>query len=104
VELADQQEARRAGPALPRHPVRHAGRVRAVRGGLAVVVLASGYALGAAWRIAIAATGLVGLAASLAWPPTRQRLIARAWCVITPHEDPGERALCGGLGHHRPFG
>lgn len=53
--------------------------------GLAVVVLASGYTLGAAWLIAIAAIGLAGLAAGLAWPPSRRRLIARAWCVITPH-------------------
>jgi hypothetical protein len=53
--------------------------------GLAAVGLASGYALGAAWLVAIAATGLVLLAAGLAWPPSRRRLIARAWCVITPH-------------------
>ena len=53
--------------------------------GLAAVVLASGYALGAVWLIAMAAVGLVLLAAGLAWPPSRQRLIARAWCVITPH-------------------
>jgi hypothetical protein len=53
--------------------------------GLAVIVLASGYAPGAAWLIAIAATGLAGLTAGLAWPPSRRRLIARAWCLIAPH-------------------
>ena len=53
--------------------------------GLATVGLASGYALGAAWLIAIAAVGLVLLAAGLAWPASRRRLVARAWCVITPH-------------------
>jgi hypothetical protein len=53
--------------------------------GLAVVLLASGYALGAVWLIAIAATGLALLVAALVWPPSRRRLIARAWCVITPH-------------------
>jgi len=53
--------------------------------GLATVGLASGYALGAAWLIAIATAGLVLLAAGLAWPPSRRRLVARAWCVITPH-------------------
>ena len=53
--------------------------------GLAAVALASGYALGAAWLIAMAAAGLVLLTAGLAWPPSRQRLVARAWCVITPH-------------------
>ena len=53
--------------------------------GLAVVTLAGGYLLGAAWLVAIAAPGLVVLAACLAWAPWRRRLIARAWCVITPH-------------------
>jgi hypothetical protein len=53
--------------------------------GLAVVALASGYGLGAAWLIAIATIGLVGLTASLAWPSSRRRLIARVWCIITPH-------------------
>ena len=50
-----------------------------------MVTLASGYLLGAAWLVAIAAPGLVVLAACLAWAPWRRRLIARAWCVITPH-------------------
>jgi hypothetical protein len=53
--------------------------------GLAVVGLASGYELGAAWLIAIAATGLALLTGALIWPPSRQRLITRAWCVITLH-------------------
>jgi hypothetical protein len=53
--------------------------------GLAAVVLASGYVLGAVWLIAIVFTGLVVLAAALAWPSSRRRLIQRAWCVITPH-------------------
>lgn len=52
--------------------------------GLATVVLASGYVLGAVWLIAIAAVGLAGLAAGLARAPSRRRLIARAWCVVTP--------------------
>jgi hypothetical protein len=53
--------------------------------GLAAVGLASGYWLGLAWLVAIAATGLALLTAALAWPPSRRRLITRAWCVITPH-------------------
>jgi hypothetical protein len=53
--------------------------------GLAVVGLASGYAFGAAWLAAIAAVGLAGLAMALSWVPSRRRLIARAWCIITPH-------------------
>ena len=156
ARLADHQDARRPRQAVSRHPVRHARRVRSVRGGgglgrravravpghgahhpregelamasgrprrpndpsvmasvetalsgvarpgifgliwnwryelglsagLATVALASGYALGAAWLIALVAVGLVLLAAGLAWPPSRRRLVARAWCVITPH-------------------
>jgi hypothetical protein len=50
-----------------------------------VVALASGYELGAAWLIVMAGAGLAALAAGLARAPARRRLIARAWCVITPH-------------------
>jgi len=53
--------------------------------GLAAVALVSGYVLGAVWLIAVMATGLGLLAAGLSWPASRRRLIARAWCVITPH-------------------
>ncbi len=53
--------------------------------GLAGVLLASGYVLGAAWLTAIAVIGLVLFTGAVIWPPTRTRLIARAWCVITPH-------------------
>ena len=51
--------------------------------GLLLAAVAIGYALGLAWLIAIAAAALALLVAALAWPPSRQRLIARAWCVIT---------------------
>jgi hypothetical protein len=54
-------------------------------GGLAAVLLAGGYELGTTGLLAIAATGVAVLAAALAWAPARRRLIARAWCVITPH-------------------
>jgi hypothetical protein len=53
--------------------------------GVAAVLLAGGYELGAAGLLAIAGTGVAVLAAALAWAPSRRRLIARAWCVITPH-------------------
>ena len=53
--------------------------------GLAGVLLASGYMLGAAWLIAITVIGLVLFTGAMTWPPARKRLIARAWCVITPH-------------------
>jgi hypothetical protein len=52
--------------------------------GLAVVGLASGYALGALWLILLAATGLILLTGGLARAPSRRRLIAQAWCIITP--------------------
>jgi hypothetical protein len=53
--------------------------------GLPLAGLAIGYTLGLGWLIAMAATALAGMAAVLAWRPARQWLIARAWCVITPH-------------------
>jgi len=53
--------------------------------GLPLTALAIGYTLGLGWLIALAATALALMAAVLAWRPARQWLIARAWCVITPH-------------------
>jgi hypothetical protein len=53
--------------------------------GLTLVELGSDAKLGVAGLIAITATGLALLTAALVWPPSRRRLIARAWCVITPH-------------------
>ena len=52
------------------------------------VVLGSvtiGVTLGPDWLITAAAAVMAVLAAALAWPPSRRRIIARAWCVITPH-------------------
>ena len=57
----------------------------ALMAGLPLAALAIGYLLGLGWLIAIAATALALMAAFLAWRPTRQWLIARAWCVVTPH-------------------
>jgi hypothetical protein len=57
----------------------------ALAGGLVLAALAIGYALGVAWLAATATATLAILAAALLWPPSRKRLIARAWCVITPH-------------------
>ncbi len=53
--------------------------------GIPLAAVAIGYTLGAAALIAMAATAAVLLAGAMAWPPARRRLIARAWCVITPH-------------------
>jgi hypothetical protein len=53
--------------------------------GVLLAVVATGYALGLDWLIAVAAATMAVLAAAMAWPPSRRRIIARAWCVITPH-------------------
>ena len=41
--------------------------------------------VGLGWFIAAAAATMVIVAAALMWPRSRRQLIARAWCVITPH-------------------
>ncbi len=53
--------------------------------GVLLAVVATGYALGLDWLIAVAAATTAVLAVAMAWPPSRQRIIATAWCVITPH-------------------
>ncbi len=53
--------------------------------GLLLAGISIGTTLGLGWLIATAAATMAVLAAALAWPPSRQRIIARAWCVITPH-------------------
>jgi hypothetical protein len=53
--------------------------------GVLLAVVATGYALGLDWLIAVEAATMAVLAAAMAWPPSRRRIIARAWCVITPH-------------------
>jgi len=65
------------------------------------VALASGYGPGAAWLITIGAIAAIGLAARLAWLASRRRLIARAWCVITPYR---VRAGCRHAGVQTPDG
>ena len=57
----------------------------ALMAGLPLAALAIGYTLGLGWLIAMAATALAVMGAVLAWRPARRWLIARAWCVITPH-------------------
>jgi hypothetical protein len=53
--------------------------------GPAGIAFAVGYTAGIAWLIAVAAIGTAILTAAVLWPRSRRRLIARAWCVITPH-------------------
>jgi hypothetical protein len=52
--------------------------------GVLLGTIGIGVTLGPGWLIAAAAAMAV-LAAALTWPPSRQRITARAWCVITPH-------------------
>jgi hypothetical protein len=44
-----------------------------------------GVTLGLDWLIAATAAAMAILAAALTWPPSRLRITARAWCIITPH-------------------
>jgi hypothetical protein len=53
--------------------------------GLPLAAIVIGYTIGLAWLIAVAATAVAIGVAALVWPPSRHRVIARAWCVITPH-------------------
>jgi hypothetical protein len=57
----------------------------AVIAGLPLAALAIGSTLGLDWLIAMAAAATALLVATMTWPPSRQRIIARAWCVMTPH-------------------
>ena len=54
----------------------------AVTAGLSAFVAAS---LGFIWLAAGAGAGLAAVCAMLRWPPARKRIVARAWCIITPH-------------------
>lgn len=56
--------------------------IAAVTAGLSVAIAAD---LGLAWLAVIAGAGLAAFGALLRWPPARRQIIARAWCIITPH-------------------
>lgn len=69
--------------------------------GVLLGTIGIGVTLGPGWLIAAAAVMAV-MAAALTWPPSRQRITARAWCVITPTGcGPAARGL---LGQRRPRG
>jgi hypothetical protein len=57
----------------------------ALAAGVLLGTIGIGATLGPGWLVGTAAAALAVLAAALAWPPSRRRIIARAWCVITPH-------------------
>ena len=52
--------------------------------GVLLGTIGIGVTLGLGWLIAAAATTMTVLAAALTWPRSRQRITARAWCIITP--------------------
>jgi hypothetical protein len=54
----------------------------AITAGLSAVIAAS---LGLIGLAVAAGAGLAATGALLRWPPARKRIVARAWCVITPH-------------------
>jgi hypothetical protein len=56
--------------------------IAAVAAGLSAAIATD---LGLVWLATIAGAGLAAFSALLRWPPARRRVIARAWCVITPH-------------------
>ena len=53
--------------------------------GLIAATVGTSVTLGTGWLAAATAATIAILAAALTWPPSRRRLIARAWCIITPH-------------------
>jgi hypothetical protein len=53
--------------------------------GVVLGAVGIGATLGLDWLLGTAVAVLAVLAAALAWSPSRRRVIARAWCVITPH-------------------
>jgi hypothetical protein len=52
---------------------------------LAYLMTQIAVSLSIAWLIAAAGAGLVVLSTMMCWPPARLRIIARWWCVVTPH-------------------
>ena len=53
--------------------------------GTVLGMIGIGVTLGPGWLIAAAAAAMAILGVALTWRPSRRRIIARAWCVITPH-------------------
>src|SRR5260221_696035 len=52
---------------------------------LAVFTTMIAISFGSTGLIAAAVAGLAALCTMMCWPPARARIIARVWCVITPH-------------------
>ena len=56
--------------------------ILAVTAGLSAAIAAS---LGVLGLAVTAGAGLAAAGALLRWPPARKRIVARAWCIVTPH-------------------
>lgn len=76
------REVRRPGPIESCWNWRWELGTLAITAGLSAVIAAS---LGVIGLAAAAGAGLAAAGALLRWPPARRRIVARAWCVITPH-------------------
>jgi hypothetical protein len=65
---------------------------------LAILAAVTGVSIAIAGSIgliglaAVSGAGLAAGAALLCWPPARKQIVARAWCVITPHRAATARA------------
>jgi hypothetical protein len=57
----------------------------AIIAGVTGISIAITGSVGLVGLAAVSGAGLAAGAALLCWPPARKRIIARAWCLITPH-------------------
>jgi hypothetical protein len=76
------REIRRPGPLELFWNWRWELGILAAAAGLSVLIADS---LGLIGLAIAAGAGLAVIGALLRWPPARERIVARAWCVITPH-------------------
>ena len=76
------REIRRPGPLESCWNWRWELGILAATAGLGGLIAAS---LGLIGLAAAAAAGLAAIGALLCWPPARTRIVAQAWCIITPH-------------------
>jgi hypothetical protein len=76
------REVRRQGPVEFCWNWRWEFGILAVTAGLSAAIAAS---LGLIWLAVAAGAGLAAAGALLRWPPARKRIVARIWCIITPH-------------------
>ena len=76
------REIRRPGPPELAWNWRWELGILAAAAGLSAIIADS---LGLIGLAVTAGAGLAAIVALLRWPPARKQIVARAWCVITPH-------------------